>query len=104
MHVVETDRMLPEEEYLDVALLAIMDVMSTVLLNRTNPKSHRANRITLFKKELDRVDATYNGKLPKVFVEQSEHMYKVVEAGINHLIAYNRQEKENAATPTDTAL
>lgn len=79
-------RMLQKDEIFQVTLLAVIEILTVELLNRSTPKSRRDNQLQALYERVKKIDETFDGCLSKEFIEKAEQFYAKVEDNLGELL------------------
>lgn len=80
-----TQMPLAENERYDVTLIALMDVITTALIERAKPKTRRYNQLQALSARIKLVDETFVGYLPDDFQDEAEKVLGEIEKRIVEL-------------------
>jgi hypothetical protein len=95
-----THPMTPDDAF-QLTLMSLAETALNIMLDRSKPKSRRANRIVAAKVQLDAIDATYTGWLADDWIKRSQKFNQTLEVMLCTLLkeyqhAYTREfKKEN---------
>lgn len=79
------------DDCFQLTLLSLIETAANILIERSEYKSHRYNRIIALKNQLDAIDKSYDGELPAWWVDESLLFNSKLEKLLNDVLKKYRQ-------------
>lgn len=89
------DRQCSPDECFQLTILSLAETAANILLDRSEPKSRRWNRIRAMLEQIEQINATYDGYLPQNWISHSLKFNQTLEASMTKLLKTYKIDRGN---------